>query len=235
MRVLGIESSTVAASAALVEDGALLGEVWLATLANHSQRLLGAVARLMELSGTSAENLDGVAVGLGPGSFTGVRVALSTAKGLAFGLGIPLVGIPTLEALVAGVSHWYHLVCPMVDARGERIFTGLFRIGQGSIQKLREEGLRELVPWVLGLNEPVLFVGDGAIAYRQLIQNSLGDLAKFVPVEYSLPRASSVARLGEDRLRRGDKDDIDLLAPRYAQEAKAVRDMACSGQSPVAG
>lgn len=231
MKILGIESSTAAGSAAVVEGEVLRGEVWFSGVATHSQMLLASVARVLEIAGTDLESLSGVAVGLGPGSFTGVRIALSTAKGLAFGLGIPLVGVPTLESLAAGVVHSCGLVCPMVDARAQRIYTALFRFLEGSMKQVQEGALRELLPWVLGLKEPVLFVGDGALEYRELIREALGDLARFAPVECSLPRAASVARLGERRITRGECDDLDLLVPRYAMEAKAVRDMTCGAAS----
>lgn len=233
MRILGIESSTVAGSAAVVEGGLLLGEVWFSGAATHSQMLMVSVARVLEITGTNPERLSGVAVGLGPGSFTGVRVALSTAKGLAFGLGVPLAGVPTLETLAAGAPQSCGLVCPMVDARAQRIYTALFRFLDGSLQQVKEEALRELMPWLLSLQEPVLFVGDGALEYRKLIEEALGHLARFGPVECALPRAATVARLGEDKIEKGECDDLDLLAPRYAMEAKAVRDMASGRISPA--
>jgi len=228
VRILGIESSTAAGSAAVVEGEVLVGEVWFAGAGTHSQMLMVGVARVLEITGTNPQSLSGVAVGLGPGSFTGVRVALSTAKGLALGLGIPLVGVPTLEILAAGAAQICGLVCPMVDARAQRIYTALFRFLDGSMQEVKEEALRDLMPWLLSLGEPVLFVGDGALEYRALIKEALGDLARFGPVECTLPRAATVARLGAGRIKRGEYDDLDLLAPRYAMEAKAVRDMASS-------
>lgn len=226
MRILGIDSSTAAGSAAVVEGEVLLGEVWFSGAGTHSQVLMVSVARVLEITGTKLESLSGVAVGLGPGSFTGVRVALSTAKGLAFGLGIPLVGVPTLETLAAGAAHSCGLVCPMVDARAQRIYTALFRFLDGSMQQIEEEALRDLMPWLQSLQEPVLFVGDGALEYRGLIEEALGHLARFGPLECALPRAATVARLGAGKIKRGACDDLDLLVPRYAMEAKAVRDMA---------
>lgn len=225
MKILGIESSTAAGSAAVLEGEVLRGEVWFSGAGAHSQRLLESVARVLEISGMDPGSLDAVAAGLGPGSFTGVRVALSTAKGLAFGLGIPIVGIPTLEALAAGAAHCCGLVCPMVDARAQRVYTTLFRFSEGSMQQVEQEALRDLLPWLLGLQEPVLFVGDGALAYRELIAETLGHWARFAPLESCLPRAATVARLGACRIRNGLREDLDLLAPRYAMEAKAVRDL----------
>ncbi len=233
MRILGIESSTAAGSAAVVDGEVLVGEVWFAGAGTHSQMLMVGVARVLEITGTNPQSLSGVAVGLGPGSFTGVRVGLSTAKGLALGLGIPLVGVPTLETLAAGAAQTCGLVCPMVDARAQRIYTALFRFLDGSMQEVKEEALRDLPSWLLSLREPVLFVGDGALEYRALIKEALGDLARFGPVECTLPRAATVARLGAGRIKRGEYDDLDLLAPRYAMEAKAVRDMASRAISHV--
>lgn len=225
MRVLGIEASTAAGSVALVEGQDLAGEVWFAGAKGHSERLMGSLAVLFRTLDFRPALLDGVAVGLGPGSFTGVRVALSTAKGLAFGLGVPLVGVPTLDALAGSVPFWSGLICPMVDARAERVYGALFRFVDGHMEQLEGEGIRDLVPWISGLWGPVLFLGDGALRYRQRIQEVLGDVARFVPWESTYPRASVVARLGARRLDRGESDDLDLLVPRYIQDTQAEREL----------
>ncbi len=234
MRVLGLESSTAAGSAAVVEGERLLGEVWFAGVGEHSQKLLASVARVLEITGTHPGDLDGVSVGLGPGSFTGVRVGLSTAKGLALGLGLPLVGVSTLEALAAGASQCCGLVCPMVDARAQRVYTALFRASHGWMEQVEEGELRDLAPWLLGLEGPVLFLGDGALSYKELIRQVMGEAAHFSPAESCLPRAATVARLGAGRLGRGEHDNLDLLGPIYTQEAKAVRDMVSKAASTKA-
>lgn len=226
MRVLAIESSTPAGSVAVMEGRAPIGELWFMGARAHSERLLACLDALLKMLKMEPRLVDGLAVGLGPGSFTGVRVALSTAKGLALGLDVPLVGISTLEALAAGVPFWPGLICPIVNARAGRVYGALFRFIDGRLEELEGEGIRELVPWITPVREPVLFLGDGAVSYREEITVTMGDLAKFAPAEFTHPRASVVGRLGAELLERGQHQDVDLLAPIYVRATQAERELA---------
>lgn len=225
MRVLGLESSTAAGSIALVDGDELRGEIWFSNSRTHSERILRGVDQVLRECLLKGEDLEGIAVGLGPGSFTGLRIALSSAKGLAFALGIPLVGIPTLEALAHNLPYFPGAVCVMLDARRGMAYGGLFRRG-GDGHGLRSEGpygLWEVSSWVQSFSGPTVFVGDGAVAYREEIRAIMGDLAEFAPPELMHPRASVVARLGHARLALGEGDELDLLAPLYLQSSEAER------------
>ncbi|MGQ9858207.1 MAG: tRNA (adenosine(37)-N6)-threonylcarbamoyltransferase complex dimerization subunit type 1 TsaB [Thermodesulfobacteriota bacterium] len=224
MRVLAIEASTPAGSVAVMEGRVPIGELWFMGPRAHSERLLVCLDGLLKMLKMEPRLMDGLAVGVGPGSFTGVRVALSTAKGLALGLEVPLVGISTLEALAGGVPFWPGLICPIVDARAGRVYGALFRFVDGRLEELEGEGIRELVPWITRVREPVLFLGDGAVSYKEEITTTMGDLAKFAPAEFTYPRASVVGRLGAKLLERGEHQDVDLLVPRYVRATQAERE-----------
>ncbi len=225
MRVLALESSTAAGSIALVDGEELRAEIWFSNSRTHSERILRWVDQVLRQGLAKGEDLEGIAVGLGPGSFTGLRIALSCAKGLAFALGIPLVGIPTLEALAHNLPYFQGAVCAMLDARRAMVYGGLFRAGgEGHGQKSEGPcGLWDLRSWVQSFSGLTVFVGDGAIAYREEIRAIMGDLALFAPPELMHPRASVVARLGGSRLASGERDDLDSLAPLYLRSSEAER------------
>jgi len=225
MTVLGIETSTEARSVALVEDGRLKGEFFFLGEGRHSEHLMEELDLLLRFLGLPASGIDGVAVAIGPGSFTGLRVGLSIAKGLAFTAGIPIVGIGTLDALTACAHFWTGMICPIVDARNQRVYGALYRVVSGQREQLEREGLRDLKSWIRNFWGPVLFIGDASVKYREVIESSLGDVARFAPVELSHPRASVVARLGWERLRRGESDDLERLVPLYLQESQAEKEL----------
>jgi|Deesub1362A_J573_1020465.scaffolds.fasta_scaffold00066_76 tRNA threonylcarbamoyladenosine biosynthesis protein TsaB len=221
--VLGLDASTEAGSVALLEGSLLRGEIWIHSPQTHSQRILPAVDRLLKETRVSLEELEGICVGLGPGSFTGVRVALSTAKGLSLALGIPLAGISTLEALAHNASLWEGEICALVDARKGYVYGARYRSEEGSVRPLEPPAVRRLELWLEGFSDTVLFVGNGVHAYTGSIERILGGRARFAPPELLHPRASVIARLGLHRLQRGDADDLDALTPQYLRRSEAER------------
>ncbi len=225
MTVLGIETSTEARSVAVVEDGRLKGELFLGGEGRHSARLMEEMDLLLRSLGLPPSRIEGVAVTIGPGSFTGLRVGLSIAKGLAFAAGIPILGIGTLDALRASAPFWTGMICPIIDARNQRVYGALYRVISGQTEQLEREGLRDLRSWIRNFWGPVLFIGDASVKYREVIEDSLGDVARFAPVELCHPRASVVARLGWERLKRRESDDLERLVPLYLQESQAEREV----------
>lgn len=225
MIVLGIETSTVAGSVAVVRDETLVGEIYLATDRSHSEQILESIKVLLEALRLGVSHLEGIAVGLGPGSFTGLRVGLATAKGLAIALDIPIVGVGSLDSLAQGAHFWNGIICAMSDAKGEKVCGALYEVAGGVVEKKENECVRELGPWILSLPRPVFFVGEASVRYRGRIRGLLGDFARFAPAECSYPRASLVARMGMERLKRGLADDLEALVPVYAHEPQAKRDL----------
>ncbi len=214
MRVLGIETSTDMGGVALVEDGVLRAE-WTWNLPRgHSVRLIPAVEAVLKGLDWRVEDLDGVAVGVGPGSFTGLRIGLATAKGFALALGKPIVGIPSLDAMVYGLPSSRPL-CAITDAKRGELFVAFYHDGNRvrPYQVLTPERVAERL-----LQAPYLIVGEGALLYREVFEGIPG-VEVFPFLLY--PKASSVALLGEERLRRGEEDDLSSIVPLYLRPSDA--------------
>lgn len=222
MRVLGIETSTGVEGVAVVERGRLLGEWTLNLPQSHSIRLLPSIDGLLRALGMGIEEVDGIAVSIGPGSFTGLRIGLSTAKGLSMSLGKPLLGVPTLKALALPFSSWPYLLCPLIDARRGELYVALYRSRGDELDEVLSPQVlppEEVVERLRG--EGALLVGDGALLYKDLFLKELGDRAYFPPPPLHHPRASAVAFLGEGRLLRGERDDLLTLTPLYVRPSDA--------------
>jgi tRNA threonylcarbamoyladenosine biosynthesis protein TsaB len=232
--ILGIDTATVTASAALVEDGRLvLEELRFAPdpggsvgRGNHAETLLPLIEALLRKAGVSLPAVAALAVSLGPGSFTGLRIGLSTVKGLAFGWEIPVVGVPTLPAVASRVTDWEGLICPLLDARKKEVYAALFRRRGAVLERVSEDfasspsTVIEKVA-VLNGNEPCLFIGDGIKSYGELIAKALGGRSRLTLGEGYPSVASAVARLAEPRLTKGDYDPIGALVPLYLRPSEA--------------
>ncbi len=224
MLVLGLDTATWFTSVGLVRDGGILAEESRRVQTGHADVLLPLVRRLVSRSGIGLTELDGIGVSIGPGSFSGLRVGLNTAKGLCYALGLALVGVSTLEALAATVYDWQGRMCVLLDARRKEVYAAVFVRDQ-------HRRLRRLTPdMVLAPNElgahispPCLFLGDGAEAYRGLIQDRYGDAAQSLSWARCHPSGIAVARLALPRLEAGESDDVGKLVPRYVRLSEAER------------
>lgn len=221
MLVLGIETSTMQGGVALLSEQGLLSEYLLNVKATHTERLLPSIDRILQDAGIALAQIDGLAVATGPGSFTGLRIGLSTAKGLAVAADKPLVGVSTLEAIAWTLPFSAHPVCPILDARKGEVYCALFRHEGDHLIRLMDEAA--LIPDILirRIREPTVFIGDGADVYADLLIDRLKELALFPPLSQRGGRAAAVAELGRRRLLVGQRDEISELAPRYLRPPEA--------------
>lgn len=213
MKVLGIETSTEIGGIALVEDEILLGEVTLYLQGKFSEGLVEALEWLLQATGVELGEIGGVAVGLGPGSFTGLRVGLSFAKGLAFSLKRPLVGVSSMEAMAFGTGK-DGLVCCLLDAKKGELYVGLFKGGKPvePIRLLKPEKALEL----LAGEEDILLVGNALDQYGEF--TGLPNV-RTLPF-HVYPRPEVVAFLGMVRLKKGERDNVYALSPLYIRPAE---------------
>ncbi|MDD4588172.1 MAG: tRNA (adenosine(37)-N6)-threonylcarbamoyltransferase complex dimerization subunit type 1 TsaB [Heliobacteriaceae bacterium] len=227
MYIFGLDCATKVTALGIVDAHQVVAETLLQIEKPHSERLIPLVEGLFKGAGLTLNDLGGLAVTCGPGSFTGLRIGLATIKGMAHSLGIPVAGIPTLDALAW--SAWLHrgLVCPLLDARKAEVYTCLYQ-GDGQVMK-RLTPYQAVAPekLVAGLQErlawspaPVLFLGDGVSRYQALLAK-LGSLAVFARPEDRYSRGSVVARLGWEKISRGAADGLHNLVPLYLRASEA--------------
>lgn len=234
MRILALDTATSACSVAVVDGDVVRAELTLEVPRAHSTRLMPLIAQAIEESGLKRSELELIAVGVGPGSFTGLRIGIATAKGLALGLGIPAVGVSSLKAIALGTGAQVGLVVPMLDAKRERIFTAAFAPGTEDpatwveVLPAQHTTVSELAPQLAdiraGLHHGWQFVttaGDGAEPYSAKLD--LGEALRVAPAGLRLPRASAVARIGLSEYRAGAATDPDALAAVYLRQTEAER------------
>ncbi|MEW6663139.1 MAG: tRNA (adenosine(37)-N6)-threonylcarbamoyltransferase complex dimerization subunit type 1 TsaB [Bacillota bacterium] len=237
MRVLAIDSATNVAGVAVAEDNRLIAEFFFNTNKTHSQRLLPMVAKILQETALELGDMDGLAVTIGPGSFTGLRIGLATVKGLALTSGLPLVGVPTLDALAWNGIGGSGLICPVLNARRQEVYTCLYRAAGGGIERL--SSYMAVSPQVLGdilaaQEEPVLLMGDGVDVCRKILLDRLGSRLYVAHAAALLPRAAHAAFLGLERLAKGDTDSLHSLSPLYIRQSEAelkwaAKNQACKG------
>jgi tRNA threonylcarbamoyladenosine biosynthesis protein TsaB len=234
MRIVGIDTAGGTASVALVKDGLLLAErtdsVYKAAghanrrNSNHAETLLPLLELLFESTGLSLHDIDGFALSIGPGSFTGLRIGLSTIKGLAYGWQIPVVGVSTLSAHASRVIDNQGLICALLDARKNEVYAALFRKADGIVDRVTEDAVTSVVNVIemirgYQLGAPCLFIGDGAGVYTDLLMGLPG--AHILETTNYPTVAATVARLGEDRFRFNSVEDLGALTPVYLRQSEA--------------
>jgi tRNA threonylcarbamoyladenosine biosynthesis protein TsaB len=214
MRVLAVETSTLAGGVALLDGERMIGEYRLDVGVTHSERVMAAVDRVLGDAGWTLRDVRGLAVAVGPGSFTGLRIGLGTVKGLAFALSLPVAAVPTLDALAASLPFSSLPVCPVLDARKGEVYTSYYRWDGGAMR--REWDYLALAPGDLArrLDEPVVLLGDGAAAIDS-------PQARLAPPPSRWPSPAWVGQLGLERLRRGEGVSAHALLPIYLRPSEA--------------
>ncbi len=192
MNILALESAALSAGAAVLEDGILKSEQFVNSGLTHSQTLLPLVDAALAGAGKTVADMDAIAVSAGPGSFTGVRIGMGLAKGLALGAGKPVICVPTLLALAFNVSAFPGEIVPIMDARRGEVYTATYRWGNGRMKEVRPMRAMPLSE-VLEEVEKAIFVGDGVSVHRAAISAAKGECAQFAPAHLCYARAASVA------------------------------------------
>jgi tRNA threonylcarbamoyladenosine biosynthesis protein TsaB len=219
--ILAIETATNCGSVALVAGDRCLGEYALFSEQTHSQRLFVAIHTLVHAVRITWEEIDAVAVSTGPGSFTGLRIGLSGAKGLALASGLPLLGVSTLDGLANQLSFVSCQICSVLDARKKEVYAAFYRGNEdGSVK--RQSEYMVLTPEHLGqqIHEPTIFIGDGIWTCQEM----LNGLQKMVRVSSPLlyfPRASVIGMLGRQKFINGDFLDVGAAVPIYVRASDA--------------
>ena len=226
MRILGIESSSLVASVAIVTDQILTAEYTTNLKKTHSQTLLPMIDEMIEMLEIELDTIDAIAVSGGPGSFTGLRIGASTAKGLGLALNKPLIHVPTVDAMAYNFYSVANLICPIMDARRNQVYTGLYRF-EDSFQIVRSQCAISLEELISALNEGkdrVIFLGDGVPVYRDVIGETLKVPYRFAPAHLNRQRAGAVAALGMVYYEQGNLENAREFSPDYLRKSQAERE-----------
>ena len=226
MRILGIESSSLVASAAVVENEVTLAEYTVNYKKTHSQTLLPMIDEMMRLLDMEPSAVDAIAVPGGPGSFTGLRIGSATAKGLGLALKKPLIHVPTLDAMAYGLFGASGLICPMMDARRQQVYTGIYRFEERFEIVMEQSALAvaDLAERLNALGERVIFLGDGVPVYEKPLAETLTVPYCFAPAHVNRQRAASVAALGAVYFAEGKTETAAEHKPDYLRKSQAERE-----------
>jgi tRNA threonylcarbamoyladenosine biosynthesis protein TsaB len=221
MLLLGIETSTPQASVAIGSEQGVVASALVSRGSTYNEFLLPAIRFCLEQANLGYRNLGGVAVSLGPGLFTGMRVGVATAKALAQTLSVPIVGMPSLDILAYDLRYSQKTICAVLDARRNEVFHAFYRPSPGGIQRMtdyRVERPENLAIGIASRPEEVLMVGNGALLYREMFQD-LGSVAEMGTMSHSFPQARALVELALPRMYREEFDSLYDLKPLYLRRS----------------
>jgi tRNA threonylcarbamoyladenosine biosynthesis protein TsaB len=221
MKILAVDTATKSCSVAIVDKESLLAEMTVVDGQTHSKHVLEMIRLVMRHLGLNLSDLNGFAVTRGPGSFTGLRIGISSVKGFALAQGKPLIGVSTLDALARQVFFSPYLICSLIDACRNEVYFSMYRYKDGNLKKEGKEQAVSPEDVLDEINEPCIFVGSGAVLYRKTIKAKLGEYAYFAQTYESTIRASTVASLSMDRFENDDTDDVETFVPNYIRKSDA--------------
>ena len=227
MKILALDSSGIVASAAVLEEDTLLAEYTVNYKKTHSQTLLPMVDEIVRMTELDLKSLNAIAVAAGPGSFTGLRIGSATAKGLGLALDIPLIPVPTVDALAFNLYDTEGLVCPIMDARRNQVYTGIFRFQDHRLVTVKEQfasAVEDLLEELNGTWEKVIFLGDGVPVFRQKIEELLKVPYSFAPPHLGRQRAGAVGALGILYYKEGKYQNAREHRPDYLRMSQAERE-----------
>ena len=221
MRILGIDTSTMTAGVGIIEEDEVLVDLKFNVKVTYSEILMSTIHLALKTVGLKIHNLDGFAISIGPGSFTGLRIGLSTIKGLCFASGKPLASVPSLDALASLSLFCLHQVAPLLDAKKDQVYAAIYDTSEGELRRKSEYMALDIEDLVKKISRKTLFIGPGAKLYQKELKNLLDEKAYFATGEQSVPSGASVARIGLNKLAAGHTEDITDLEPLYIRMSEA--------------
>ena len=222
MKILGIDTSTPIGSIALIDGDTLVAEHTLNIVQAHSSRLMPAIDSVLKWGDITVDALDGCAVGIGPGSFTGIRIGVATIKSICYAIDKPIVGVSTLEAIAYNFRWSNSIICPLLDARRREIYGAIFE-GNTHWGRLSEDLCLPIDVFLERIKAdtppaaPLTFVGDGVAIYGNAVRENLGERVHFADAIFNVPRGATIAYLGAQRLVREEYDSYWTLVPNYVR------------------
>lgn len=231
MKILAVDSSSLTASVAIVEDDITIAEYTVNYKKTHSQTLLPMLDEIVRMTEQDLSTIDAIAVAAGPGSFTGLRIGSATVKGLAQALDKPVISVPTVDGLAGNLYGTDKVICPLMDARRNQTYTGLYefireddRYVMNCILQQCAVDLKEIIEKINALGREVVFLGDGVPVFQEELKLSVTVPFTFAPNTCNRQRASVIAMLGAVRYAQGLYTTATEHAPEYLRLSQAERE-----------
>lgn len=227
MKILALDTSTNMASIAVMDENMLLGEYSLNQDLSHSENLLPMIKEILDSLNLKINDIDLYGVSIGPGSFTGLRIGVTTVKAFAHLFDKPIVGVSTLEALGFNLAY-NNIVVPMIDARRDRVYTGIYTWENAELVTLMEADALEMDILLEKLDnnyEKIVVNGNGTLLHRKRIEKKLGSKVRFASIGDNSSRATSVGELALINYNKGQVDNYYTLAPDYLRKSQAEREL----------
>ena len=224
MKILAIDSCSNVATAALVEDDVLIAQFSLNDKTTHSTKLLPQIEYMMQNAQTEFADIDLFAITVGPGSFTGQRIGVATAKALAHATKKPMVGVSALMAMAYNIKFTDYLICPIMDARREQVYTASFKWQDDELVTVKEDRAMALDDLLEEIDENVIFFGDGVPVFKEKIAAKLGNKAHFAPANLMHINGGGVAEAAKSEYKKGNACDYASLVPTYLRLSQAERE-----------
>ncbi|SFB21472.1 tRNA threonylcarbamoyladenosine biosynthesis protein TsaB [Acetitomaculum ruminis DSM 5522] len=227
MKILAIDSSGLVAGAAIYEDGIIKAEYQVNYKKTHSQTLLPMIDEIFKMTESDVKDMDIVAVAAGPGSFTGLRIGFATAKGLAMVINSPMVLVPTVDALAYNLYGNEQIICPIMDARRNQVYTGLYTFENFEFKVIKEQmavDIKEIIKKINEIGKPVIFTGDGMPVFKEKIKELITVDYSFAPAHLSRQRAAALASLALEYYEKGLTIEADKATPVYLRLSQAERE-----------
>ncbi|GAA0496712.1 tRNA (adenosine(37)-N6)-threonylcarbamoyltransferase complex dimerization subunit type 1 TsaB [Salinibacillus aidingensis] len=220
MKVLAMDTSNQVMSVAVLDNQQIVAEITTNVKRNHSVRLMPAIDEAMKEAKMTPADLDQIVVAHGPGSFTGVRIGVTTAKSLAYSLNIPIIAVSSLEMAAFNGLYFNGRICSFFDARRGRVYAGLYKNENRQLTAVRDEENVLFTDWLEDLkkqDEPILFISNDLHIHKDNIKAVLGEQAEFPPDFLAVPRASALAQIAQTKA----AEDVHALTPNYLRLAEA--------------
>lgn len=229
MRILSIDSSGLVATVALLEDEQTIAEYSINYKKTHSETLVPMLDEIRKMTDLDLASIDYIATAGGPGSFTGLRIGAATVKGLGMALNIPVVSVPTVDAISMNCWGFDGVICPMMDARREQVYTGIYQFENGVHTVVKEQcavPVTEIIDEINAIGKKVVFLGDGVPVYKDIIENSVKVPYCYAPAHMNRQRASALGVLAFEYIKAGKVESAAEHKPVYLRLSQAEREKA---------
>jgi tRNA threonylcarbamoyladenosine biosynthesis protein TsaB len=221
MRILAVDTATASCSVGVLDAERLMAEVTIEKKQTHSKHLMELIDTTVQMAGVRLNEMDAFAVTIGPGSFTGVRIGVSTVKGFAMALSKPVVGVSSLEALACQAGSGTGSICPLLDARKGEVYAALYQFEEDGLREIIGEQVSSIEDLLVKIDAPCVFVGNGALIHEELIQKEYGITALQTGTTLNKIRAETIGSIAMHKIQTKGHENLSALVPHYIRQSDA--------------